>query len=90
MGKIHHEVGSTEFKVWSKSLQDFSEPDFINGVKAAADHIGYFDLPQFRQIIRLTRSHKSHRVLALEKPKNTLSGDELRARIAEMRQRLDI
>ena len=90
MGKIHHEVGSTEFKVWAKSLQDFSEPDFIAGVKATADHLDYLDLPKFRQIVRQTKMHKSHRQLALEKPKNTLSGDELRARIAEMRQRLDI
>lgn len=90
MGKIHHEVGSTEYKVWYKSLSDFTEKEFYEGVQAVPDHVGYLDLASFRQIIRTTRSHKSHRYLALEKPKNTLSGDELRARIAEMRQRLDI
>lgn len=90
MGKIHHEVGSTEFKVWSKSLQDFSEPEFIAGVKATADHLDYLDLPKFRQIIRQTKMHKSHRQLAIEKPKNLLSGQELRSRIAEMRKNLDI
>ena len=90
MGKVHHDIGSTEFKVWSRSLQEFSETDFINGVKAASDHLDYLDLPRLRQIIRLTRSHKSHRYLALEKPKNLLSGEELRSRIAEMRKNLDI
>ena len=90
MGKIHHEVGSTEYKVWSKSLSDFAEKDFIEGVKAVPDHVGYLDLASFRQIIRTTRSHKSHRYLALEKPKNLLSGEELRSRIAEMRKNLDI
>lgn len=90
MGKIHHDIGSTEFKVWAKSLQEFSEQDFINGVKAVADYTDYLDLPKFRRIIKLTRMHKSHRVLALEKPKNTLSGAELRARIAEMRKNLGI
>jgi len=90
MGKIHHDIGSTEFKVWSKSLQEFSEQDFINGIKATADHLDYLDLPKLRNIIRLTRSHKSHRMLALDKPKDTLPPDEIRARIAEMRKNLGI
>lgn len=90
MGKIHHEVGSTEYKVWYKSLSDFAEKDFIEGVKAVPEYVGYLDLATFRQIIRTTRSHKSHRYLALEKPKNLLSGEELRSRIAEMRKNLDI
>ena len=90
MGKIHHEVGSTEYKVWYKSLSDFTEKEFYEGVQAVPDYQGYLDLASFRQIIRTTRSHKSHRYLALEKPKNLLSGEELRSRIAEMRKNLDI
>ena len=90
MGKIHHEVGSTEYNVWYKALNDFTEKEFIEGVKAVPDHTGYLDLPAFRTLIRLTKSHKSHRYLALEKPKNLLSGDELRARIAEMKKQLNL
>ena len=90
MGKIHHEVGSTEYNVWYKSLNDFTEHEFIEGVKAVPDYTGYLDLASLRNIIRTARFHKSHRHLALDKPKNLLSRDELRARIAEMRERLDI
>ena len=90
MGKIHHEVGSTEYNVWYKSLNDFTEQEFIEGVKAVPDYTGYLDLASLRNIIRTARFHKSHRHLALEKPKNVLSGEELRARIAEMRKNLDI
>jgi len=90
MGKIHHEVGSTEYNVWYKALNDFTEKEFIEGVKAVPDHIGYLDLPAFRSLIRMAKSHKSHRYLALEKPNNILSGEELRSRIAKMREELGI
>lgn len=91
MKKTNEPVGSTEFKVWYRSLtNDFTEEEFMNGIKAAQDHVKFLDLPNFRQLCRLTKSHRSHAIFAIEKKDNMLTGTELRSKIAEMRKNLDI
>lgn len=91
MKKTTDPVGSTEMKVWHRSLtRDFTEEEFMNGIKASQDHIKFLDLPNFRQLCRLTKSHKSHELFAIEKQEKMLSGEELRSRIADMRKNLGI
>jgi hypothetical protein len=91
MKKTNEPVGSTEFKVWYRSLtNDFTEEEFMNGIKAAQDHTRFLDLPNFRQLCRLTKSHRSHAIFAIEKKEKMLTGAELRAKIAEMRKNLNI
>ena len=91
MGKAHHEIGSTEMTVWHRSLtKDFTEEEYMNGIKAAQDHTEFMDLPNFRQLCRLTKSHKSHHIFAIEKKEHILGKDELRSRIAIMRDNLKI
>ena len=91
MGKTHHEVGSTEMTVWHRSLtKDFSEEEYMNGIKAAQDHTAFMDLPNFRQLCRLTKSHKSHEIFAIEKKDNVTSKEEAKRRIAEMRKNLGL
>ena len=91
MGKTHHEVGSTEMNVWYRSLtNDFTEQEYMNGIRAAQDHTAFMDLPNFRQLCRLTVSHKSYKIFAIEKKDNLLGKDETRRRIAEMRKNLGI
>tara|TARA_R110000782_G_scaffold74622_2_gene148955 strand:+ start:1262 stop:1537 length:276 start_codon:yes stop_codon:yes gene_type:complete len=91
MKKTSDPVGSTEFKVWYRSLtNDFTEEEFMNGIKAAQDHTKFLDLPNFRQLCRLTKSHRSHAIFSIEKKEKMLTGAELRAKIAEMRKNLDI
>lgn len=91
MGKTHHEVGSTEMKVWHRSLtKDFSEEEYMNGIKAAQDHIAFMDLPNFRQLCRLTKSHKSHHIFAIEKKEHILGKDKLREKIKKMREELSL
>lgn len=91
MGKTHHEIGSTEMKVWHRSLtNDFTEEEYMNGIKAAQDHTQFMDLASFRQLCRLTVSHKSHKVFGIKKQENILSKEEMQRRISEMRKNLDI
>lgn len=78
-------------KVWHKSLtNDFTQEEYMNGIKAAQDHNQFMDLASFRQLCRLTVSHKSHKIFAIEKQENILSKEEMRRRIAEMRKNLNL
>lgn len=91
MKKVTEPVGSTEMVVWHKSLtKDFTEEEYLNGIKACQDHLAFLTLAHFRNICRLTVSHKSHRVFHVEPTHNPLEPAEIRRRITEMRKRLDI
>lgn len=91
MKKVTDDVGSTEMKVWHKSLnKDFDERQFFDGIKACQDHLDFLTLPHFRNICRLTKSHKSHEFYKPEKLENLLSGEEISKRIAKMRQDLKL
>ena len=62
----------------------------MNGIKAAQDYTKFLDLPNFRQLCRLTKSHRSHAIFIIEKKEKMLTGAELRSRIAEMRKHLNL
>ena len=91
MKKVTDPVGSTEMKVWHKSLtKDFTEQEYLDGIRACQDHLDFLTLPHFRNICRLTVSHKSHRTFHVKPTENPLPPEEIRKRIAEMRKKLNI
>lgn len=87
--KIHSAVGSTDMKLWHRSLTfDFTEQQFMGAIKLAQDHVGFFDLPAFRELCRASKPDQSHKLFLPEPKQTKLSGDELHKRIAELKESL--
>lgn len=47
-------VGSTEHRFWINALADLGMPEIQNGMRKARDFTGFFTLPSFRELCRLT------------------------------------
>jgi len=85
-GKVHAEIGSTDFKIWLKSCREFTTDQLWIAVRKVQDHKGYLDLAQFREYCRPDRVETSHKLFLPKHELAPLKGEELRARIAELRK----
>lgn len=85
-GKVHAEIGSTDFKIWLKSCREFTTEQLWIAVRKVQDHKGYLDLAQFREYCRPDRVETSHKLYLPKHELAPLKGEELRARIAELRK----
>ena len=88
-GKNAPTIGSTDFKIWHRSISaTFSFQELKNAVLKLEDYTGYLDLGTLREYCRATRPARS--TAAIEHKKQYLSGDEVRKRIKKMREELNI
>ena len=85
-GKVHSEVGSTDFKIWLKSCREFTTDQIWVAVRKAQDHKGYLDLAAFRAYCRPEIVKASHRLFLPNKVEKTLKPEEIREKIAELRK----
>ena len=89
MKLVHDEIGSTDFKYWEASLFDYPQEQLLQGLKAAEDWSGFLTLGDFRKLCdKPTRAPYHSEFKAL--PHKAMDKDELRAKLAKMREELDI
>jgi hypothetical protein len=89
-GKVHAEIGSTDFKIWLKSCREFTSEQIWVAVRKVQDHKGYLDLAQFREYCRPEIVKASHRLFLPEKQEKKLKPEEIREKIAEIRATLNM
>ena len=74
---------------WANALADLSMNELAAGINKAKDYSGYLTLGDFRKMCRLPKGNASYRpyralpILPLEK-------EELKSRIAKMREDLNV
>lgn len=85
-GKVHADIGSTDFRVWLKSCREFTTEQIWSAVKKSQDHKGYLDLAQFRAYCRPDRVEPSHKEFLPAPSYKPLPEAERRAKIDEIRR----
>lgn len=88
-GKNAPAIGSTDFKIWHRSIaKDFNFDQVKKGVMLLEEHKGYLDLATFREYIKASRPPRS--TLALEQKSLPVSKEVAKKNIKELRKMLDI
>lgn len=54
MKLVHSLVGSTEHRFWIEGISDLSSQEIRNGLRKVRDYDGFFTMPAFRNLCRLT------------------------------------
>ena len=89
MKLVHDDIGSTDFKYWENSLFDYPESQLLQGLKAAENWTGFLTLGDFRKLCEKpirTPYHNEFKAL----PHKSMDGDELKERLAKMREELGL
>jgi hypothetical protein len=89
MKLVHDDIGSTDFKYWENSLFDYSEDRLLTALKSAENWSGFLTLGDFRKLCEkpvVAPYHSQFKAL----PHKSMDKDELRARIAKMREEVGI
>ena len=83
-------VNGTEYKYWRRQLHDLTDEDLKTGFKATDSFTGYLTWAEFRKLCKdSTKTHESHKQFKAL-PHKSMDKDELKARIAKMRQETGI
>lgn len=89
MKLVHDALGSTDFKYWEHSLFDYPQEQLLQGLKAAENWTGFLTLGDFRKLCeKPARAPYHSQFKAL--PLKSMDGEELRARLAQMREELGL
>ena len=89
-GKVHAEIGSTDFKIWLKSCREFTTDQVWVAVRKVQDHKGYLDLATFREYCRPEKTETSHRLFLPQKTYKPTTPEESKKRIAEIKKILGL
>ena len=88
-GKNAPAIGSTDFKIWHRSIAaTFTFKELQGAVIKLEDYTGYLDLGTLREYCRAVRPQRS--TVMLEDKRQPLTKEEKKARIAKMRKDLSI
>lgn len=88
-GKNAPAIGSTDFKVWHRSIAaTFTFKELQGAVIKLEDYSGYLDLGTLREYCRAVRPQRS--TVMLEDKRQPLTKEEKKKRIAKMRKDLSI
>ena len=83
-------MNGTEYKYWRRQLHDLTDEGLKTGFKATDSFTGYLTWAEFRKLCKdSTKTHESHKPF-LKIEVKALDKDELKARIAKMRQETGI
>jgi len=82
-------VNGTEYKYWRRQLADLTDQDLKTGFEGTDGFDGYLTWSAFRKLCSKPRQHASHQEFKAL-PNKPMDGDELRLRLAKMREELGL
>jgi len=54
MGLVHFQATDSDYRIWLRGVADLTDEELDNGIVKARDFKGFFNLPKFRDLCKVT------------------------------------